>query len=299
MLFRKTNKPIKEVEENNSKEIELENIHLKDKVDFLNSKINRLEERILMLSASNIELQKQKAVLEKNSIQLKKLQKEKDDLFSTVIHDIKNPASAIQNFVNLMGSYDLNATDQHEIMESLIRTSGKILSLAEEVSKVVSQKGGFDEIMLKKNDINNICKSVIDRYSVLAHKKEMTIDFTSNCETEFKLDGFKIEQAIENLVSNAIKFAPNNASVNVMVFEEDHKCTVEVKDTGFGLNAKEVREAFNKGSKLSTKPTGGESSTGLGLWIVKRFVELHKGRVWVKSKRGAGSTFGFKIPMDL
>ncbi len=73
--------------------------------------------------------------------------------------------------------------------------------------------------------------------------------------------------------------------------------TVEIADNGFGLTEDEVAHAFEKGSKLSTKPTGNESSSGLGLWIAKKIVTEHDGHVWVKSKKGFGSTFAFKLPI--
>ena len=77
----------------------------------------------------------------------------------------------------------------------------------------------------------------------------------------------------------------------------NNEISVEVKDNGYGLTENEVNYAFEKGMKLSTKPTGGESSSGLGLWIAKRIVEEHEGRVFVKSQKGLGSTFAFTLPI--
>ena len=79
-------------------------------------------------------------------------------------------------------------------------------------------------------------------------------------------------------------------------FRDDY-IVVEVKDTGPGLSEEDLRKAFKKGVRLSSQPTGGESSTGLGLWIIKKLVEAHKGRVWVKSAVGKGSTFCFSLPL--
>jgi signal transduction histidine kinase len=112
------------------------------------------------------------------------------------------------------------------------------------------------------------------------------------------LDYQKIDEVIDNLVSNAIKFSHKGGKIRIKTRKNgNNDVTVEVSDNGLGLTEEDIQRAFQRGSKLSAQPTGGEASSGLGLWIVKKLVEAHNGKVWVKSALGQGSTFAFTIPL--
>ena len=101
------------------------------------------------------------------------------------------------------------------------------------------------------------------------------------------------------MLNNAIKYGPKDTEVILESFFTDTKVTIEVSDNGVGLSEEDLKNIFNKGATLSAKPTGNESSSGLGLWIVKKLVEAHHGKVWVKSKVGKGSTFVVELPINL
>jgi signal transduction histidine kinase len=107
----------------------------------------------------------------------------------------------------------------------------------------------------------------------------------------------KIEQVLNNLISNAGKFSASNSTVEVRAYKNDTEIVISVKDEGQGIPADEVDRLFIPFGNLSVKSTGGEQSTGLGLAIVKRIVEGHKGRIWVQSEVGVGSTFSFSLPL--
>lgn len=274
--------------ENEQLRVELEQVQMQNR---------EMSYKIEGLKSSNEDLKKQKEYLVENKKKLLELQKEKDDLFTIVMHDIKNPASAIQNFVKLLESYDLNAVEQQQIMESLLSTSTRILKLAEEVSHVMSVESRLFKIHYGRYNISDIIKTVKKRFDGIAKQKNISINYYEGIVVPVDMDGDKIEEAVDNLVSNAVKFSPMNSVIEIKASATDGKLSVEVIDNGYGLSSEDVQRAFTKGAKLSTKPTGGESSTGLGLWIVKRIVDEHKGRVWIKSKKGQGSTFAFQIPI--
>ena len=118
---------------------------------------------------------------------------------------------------------------------------------------------------------------------------------------ELNIDADKIEEALDNLLNNAIKFAPQDTIVELSSYlKDENKKTVviAVRDTGVGLSEEDLRRSFQKGATLSAKPTGLEQSSGLGLWIVKKIIEEHGGKVWVESKLGFGSTFAFELPVE-
>lgn len=278
------------------KKLERENEMLKEELEQVQAQNRDMLYKMENLKTANDELKKQKDYLVENKKKLMDLQKEKDDLFTIVMHDIKNPASAIQNFVSLLNSYDLNAVEQHQIMESLVTTSSRILKLAEEVSHVMSVESRLFKVKYNKYMITDIINVVKKRFDNVAKQKNVTINVQEGIITPVEMDGDKIEEVLDNLISNAIKFAPMNSNVVVKAGISEGKLNVEVIDDGYGLSPEDIQKAFTKGSKLSNKPTGGENSTGLGLWIVKRIIDEHKGRVTIKSTKGHGSTFAFQIP---
>lgn len=98
-------------------------------------------------------------------------------------------------------------------------------------------------------------------------------------------------QVYENLISNAIKFSPANKNINVKIWEDGEKIRSIISDEGPGISKEDQKKLFGKFQVLSTKPTGGEKSTGLGLSIVKKYIEAMKGKVWCESEPGKGAHF--------
>jgi len=279
-------------------ELKRENKNLSAKLAFLEVKMEKMEGKIKELKETNQSLEEHSKQLHQSKRKLEELQLQKDELFSIIVHDLKNPASAIKNFIELLESYDLNAQEQQEIMSGLLETSTHILSLADEVSKIMSVEKSNFKLELGLHNINDAAQSIVQRNLPFAQKKKIKLTFTKDESLpDISMDFNKIKDVIDNFVNNAIKFAPQNARVEVITKKENDNILVEVIDNGFGLSQEDIQRAFEKGSKLSTRPTGGESSSGLGLWIAKRIIEEHKGKVWVKSKQGEGSTFAFSLPL--
>lgn len=268
---------------------ELENYQIQN--ESLIGKVNDLEDNV-------VALKKQREALIENKKKLELLQKEKDDFIATVVHDIKNPASAIQGFVKLLESYDLTTQEQNEIMEGLFNTSNRIIRLVEDVTKVLEAERDIAKTVFAEYQINDIIDNVCSRYSGVIKSKDLVLKVNKEMNMPLcYIDDNKIDHVIDNLLNNAIKFSPAKTEIEVKTYSNDLHIVVEVTDKGYGLNQDDLSRAFEKGGKLSTKPTAGESSSGLGLWIVKRIIEEHNGRVWVKSTKGFGSTFAFQIPI--
>jgi signal transduction histidine kinase len=112
------------------------------------------------------------------------------------------------------------------------------------------------------------------------------------------VDADRIREAIDNLVSNAVKYSPLGGAIDIMVTQEPETICIQVKDQGAGLSPEDLSRLFGRFQRLSAKPTAGETSTGLGLSIVKRIVDLHGGRVTVESAGPAkGATFNMQLPV--
>ncbi len=279
-------------------QLQSENGDLRAEIAALRGQIDALNVRGEQLSKQNKELQGNLSKLENSKSELEELQVQKDELFAVIIHDIKNPASLIKSLVELLTSYDLTAVEQQEIINDIAQTTSKIVSLSQEVTKILSLESTNIHLEFDTASLNDVIKDVYQRNQIAAKNKSINL-FTELMEKlpDAEFDPQKIDEVVDNLVSNAIKFTPNGGIIRVKSGKELNNLVVEVSDNGLGLSEDDLKHTFKRGAKLSAQPTAGESSTGLGLWIVKKLIESHKGRVWVKSALGKGSTFAFSIPL--
>jgi signal transduction histidine kinase len=282
------------------KKLQDENSILKMQVDAQTNQIEILKRHNSELSDVNNELSQQKERLSSSKQQLESLQQRKEDLFAMAIHDIKNPAGAIKGYVDLLRSYDLNAVEQQEIMGHLVQTSSRIVEIAQSISTIIAEAETNNSLKLKRSPIKAIIDDVCNRNLVYANGKSVKIINSSSPDSPPVLvDKFKIEEAIENLVNNAIKFAKPETIVQVRSYFSSTDVIIEVADNGVGMSKEDAARAFSKGAKLTAQPTGGETSSGLGLWIVKNIIEGHGGKIELESKLGSGTKFTIKLPIEL
>lgn len=294
--------PSKEVVVSNSENIELakENAELREELKILRLQIDKMQLNSRDLLKQNKGLRETLNLSDKSKKELEDLQKQKEELFAVIVHDIKNPASVIKGLVDLLTNYDSTASDFDDIMKDIAASSSRILMLSSEISKIMALEGTALKLEYEVVDMNDIAKDVFQRNKYSAGNKNLTYEclFDNNLP-EITLDVLRIDEVMDNLVSNAIKYTDRNGSILIeTLFDKDKNNIVfSVTDTGLGLSEEDIKGTFQKGATLSSKPTAGESATGLGLWIVKKMVEAHNGYVWVKSKKGEGSTFAFSIPV--
>lgn len=288
------------VSSSNQKDLALENANLKAELTALRMQIDKIQEQSRNLVLQNKGLQETLNISNKSKLELEELQKQKEELFAVIVHDIKNPASVIKGLVDLLTNYDSTASDFEDIMKDIAASSSRILMLSSEISKIMALEGTVLKLHYEDVDINDIANDVFTRNSYNARNKSLTYEcmFDNNLP-EIALDILRIDEVMDNLISNAIKYTDRSGSILVeTTFDKDKNHIVfSVSDTGQGLSEEDIKGTFMKGATLSSKPTAGESATGLGLWIVKKMVEAHDGYVWVKSKKGEGSTFAFSIPV--
>ncbi len=230
--------------------------------------------------------------------ELEELQSQKDDLFAMVIHDIKNPAAIIKSLVELLRSYDLSASEQQEVISDIVETTSKIVSLSQEVSRILALESSRLILDIETVPINNIVEDIVRINTPLSNKKQIKLITELNDELpDAQVDPQKIAEVIDNLLSNAVKFTQRGGTVRLRTYKSEDNVVIDVTDNGLGLSESDIKSAFQRGARLSARPTEGESSSGLGLWIVKKLIDAHKGKVWVKSSLGKGSTFSISIPI--
>jgi signal transduction histidine kinase len=147
-------------------------------------------------------------------------------------------------------------------------------------------------------DISVLVQEVAEANRPIAARKEQSITVIAPPDHAAMCDSDRIRDAIDNLVSNAIKYSPIGGAIDLLVAREAGGILVQVRDQGAGLSPEDISRLFGRFQRLSAKPTAGETSTGLGLSIVKRIVDLHGGRIAVESAApGKGATFKMTLPV--
>ncbi|TGC09503.1 sensor histidine kinase [Methanolobus halotolerans] len=226
----------------------------------------------------------------------------KSEFLANMSHEIRTPLNSIIGFSDLlMEEMYGNLNDKQTRFVSNISSSGKhLLELINQILDISKIESGQMKLNQEKFNISDTLEEIKTILYPLASKKRIKLTFVSNNElAEIIADKLKIKQIIFNLASNAIKFTPEGGRVDIATAMSDKVLTVMIADTGIGIRKSELEtifEPFEQAGQMCNKENQG---TGLGLSIAKKFVELHKGRIWVQSQPGIGSTFIFKIPDEI
>lgn len=236
------------------------------------------------------EIQRNAHYIENQNEELLSLNQEKNELLEIVAHDLKNPLASALTITDLFRAEDDLSEEHreylHHIRKSLSRMNdliSKILGIKELEAKTIEPQ--FEDLNLAY-----ILEEAVDELKVQADQKDIKIE-TELLPVKVSIDpNFSLE-VFENLISNAIKFSEVGSQVSVRMKENGKKCFVEVSDNGPGLTEEDKAKLFGKFQKLSAKPTAGESSTGLGLSIVKKYVESMGGTIACESEYGYGAKF--------
>lgn len=257
--------------------------------------------RQVMLSLNN-ELSNLTRELQKKNAQLDQLNKLKNQFLGMAAHDLRNPISSIMMFSEFVldtNDYEIS-DDLRKIIELIKESSGFMLRMLEELLDVVKIESGSLQLNLEVTNVESLLKKNIDVNTLFAAKKDIKLALNvPEPLPEVEVDSVKIEQVLNNLISNAIKFSHSDTTITVSAFSTGEQILITVEDQGQGIPEKELEKVFIPFSKVSVKGTSGENSTGLGLSIVKRIVTGHQGRIWVESIVGKGSLFHFTLPLKL
>ncbi len=229
---------------------------------------------------------------------LERLNQIKNELLGMAAHDMRNPLGVIYTYANfLLEDSEKLSSQQQKFLTRIFDTSNFMMSLINDILDISNIESGEVNIQSTKQNYVEFVDNNIELNRILADKKDITLEFKSDKKDyQVNFDKNKIEQVLNNLVSNAIKFSNPGTKTVVEVKKDGDFILTNVTDQGLGIPENELELVFKPFSKTSVKSTGGEKSTGLGLAIVKRIIEAHKGEIGVMSKVGEGSTFYFTLP---
>ena len=242
--------------------------------------------------------------------ELRKLDEIKTGFISHISHELRTPLTSINEANNLLiDEIPGEITEKQKRLLKIIKQgNNKLINLINELLDLSKMEAGMMNYNLVKADISKLIDQGISDIKILTRKKEIQIN--SSMEKgipSIEIDIDKIQQVINNLLSNAAKFTPERGIINVNAklikikknrLKEGHFLHVSVSDTGIGIPQEYLNKIFDKFQQINPTLNSAIKGTGLGLSITKHIIEAHKGKIWVKSQLGEGSTFTFILPVN-
>jgi two-component system, sensor histidine kinase and response regulator len=223
-------------------------------------------------------------------------QKMRDQFFRMASHDLKGPLTNLRVSQMLMQELvDANNDKAHRILETMRITINSMTQVVEDFLDTSAMQSGEIDIKLEAVSVLALLRDIIAQQTPYAHEKNIQIA-VDNIHGTVKCDPARTAQVINNLLSNAIKYSEPGTMVRVWTSKEDGGVRIFVADEGPGIPEQERVRLFQPFGKLSTQPTGGESSHGLGLWIAKHLIDLQDGAIGVTCPPSGGSVFWVALP---
>lgn len=253
------------------------------------------------IHSKNEKIESQKAQLETQNEMLSQLNQEKNVLIGVVAHDLRSPLNNIYGLSNLIQLDGDNLTqEQKELLKTMDDATIRLTKMISNVLDVQSIENQEVKLNINTAQLLDVFDKAVSNFKFISAQKNIDI------VTELKdknlsvlVDDIYLLQAIENLLSNAIKFSDANTQVHLSAYQSSDKSVeICIKDQGPGISEEDQKHLFQRYTQLSASPTAGESSTGLGLSIVKKYVEAMNGTVTCQSELGHGTTFVISLPSN-
>jgi len=258
----------------------------------------KIEEQNTQLEKMNIELEVMNKELIHTNNELTELNITKDKFFSIISHDLKGPVYAQSNIVSILSDdYDsISDKDKKEFLDLLNDSSTQTTYLLENLltwgrSQMNKIDVNFDTFDLREN-----IEQTVSFLKSNANLKDITINNNCPKNTVIHADPNLISTVIRNITNNSIKFTSNGGLIKIDYSKPNSEHLITISDSGVGMSEETARNLFRLDKANSTPGTNDEKGTGLGLIIVKEFIDKHKGNIWVKSEIGKGTRTNFTIP---
>lgn len=261
-------------------------------VDYITKPFEQAE--LLARVNTHLTISRLRQDLEKRNRELQDLNRLKNEFMGMAAHDVRNPLASVLACAELIETViDVSPPEKTKMLIGQISTSARrINAIITNLLDVNAIDSGERRLHLTPADFQPIVERVVDQNSHKARSKEIEIVLEpSPAPLAGIIDETAAEQVLDNLVSNAVKYSPPGTRVTVRVLSGEDCVAVAVQDQGPGISEEDQAKMYGKFCRLTPKPTAGEPTTGLGLWIVKELTESMKGRIMCESELGKGTTF--------
>jgi len=266
-------------------------------VDYLPKPFRRKESlaRIRTHLQNRMLSEQQKALVD----QLKAANQAKNKLLGMAAHDLRNPLASIRGLAEFLrdGTVGPLTPDQLDLANTIFETSQSMLTLLNELLDVATIESGELKLHREPHNLTELVEKAVYLNNINAARKNTKIVFSPPDEAPIvRVDHAKVRQVMDNLLSNAVKYSPPGSTVNVRISGYHPAFTVAVQDQGPGIPANEHNQLFKDFTTLSSKPTGGEKATGLGLAICRKIIEAHRGAITATNLPKGGCEFSILLP---
>lgn len=254
----------------------------------------RLADQLALVAHSNQLLSQQRATVER----LRELDQMKSDFVGIASHELRTPLAAIRGFTSTLIKNRSRISDEQvmDFVRIIDRQSGRLARLVEDLLLVSRIEAGKIQLQPKEVELRTFLQQAVETFDP-EDRGRIRLDVT-DADRTVSIDADRVDQVLRNLLDNAIKFSPPDASVVVGAHVEDGAIRVSVTDSGEGIAAEDLPHIFERFHQAEAILTRQAEGAGLGLYITKRLVEAMGGRIQVSSRPGAGSTFAVTIPQS-
>ena len=222
----------------------------------------------------------------------------KADIISIVSHEMRSPLTSIKGYVDLICNDPTEALSDNtqEYLKVVSANANRLSALVDDMLDLARIESGSLPMAFSQVDIQYLCESVVLNFKPAAQQKEQR--FTRSIEGGVFVSGdlARLQQAVSNLVSNAVKYTPDGGEIALHAFTQNHEVLIEVRDSGVGIAPEHQTRIFSKFFRVKDKSTRQIGGTGLGLAIVQTIVEAHEGTIEVESEPDVGSLFRIRLP---
>ena len=265
--------------------------------DFLTKPFNK--EELVMRVMQQISLVAAKRIIEQQNRELKATLSNRDKMYSVIAHDLRSPMASIRMVLNLVvqsASEETVGPELYALLDQANRESEEVHDLLDNLLKWTKSQTGRLNVVVQDLDLNDIVPGVVEIFEMIAQTKQIKLDLQRSAEPlVVHADNDMLKTVVRNFLSNAIKFSPENSTIEITMAREGDFAKVSVRDHGVGIAADRLATIFHKGE--TTYGTGGEEGSGLGLQLCQDFARKNGGDCTVESVEGEGSTFSVLIPL--
>ena len=265
--------------------------------DFLTKPFNK--EELVMRVTQQISLVAAKRIIEKQNAELRATLTNRDKMYSVIAHDLRSPMASIRMVLNLVVASATPETvgpELYTLLDQANRESEEVHDLLDNLLKWTKSQTGRLSVVKQDLDLNDIIPGVVEIFEAIAYTKRIKLDLQkTDSPLMVNADNDMLKTVVRNFLSNAIKFSPEDSSIEIIMATEGEMAKVSVRDHGVGIAADRLENIFHKGE--TTYGTGGEEGSGLGLQLCQDFARKNGGDCTVESVEGQGSTFSIFIPL--
>ncbi|PIZ88904.1 MAG: hypothetical protein COX90_02150, partial [Candidatus Nealsonbacteria bacterium CG_4_10_14_0_2_um_filter_38_17] len=233
--------------------------------------------------------------------ELRQLDNAKSEFISMASHQLRTPLTAIKGYVSMVleGTYGELPRRMHKPLKNVLISNDRLVKIVNDLLNISKIELGKMELEKELTQVEELVKSCYEEMKIAAEKKNLKISLKTSKDflPKIEVDQLKLRQVISNLIDNAIRYT-SQGSVEIEVRKTDSHIHILVKDTGEGLNEKEKKEIFGGFIRGTAGVNFFVEGAGLGLYVAKKFLSLHNGKIWAESEgKGKGSTFYVELPI--